>query len=70
MIRRVFAFAAASCLAAASIVSAQPAPAQGLPPLVDRELYFGDPEIAGAQLSPDGRFIAFLKPSRARATSG
>ena len=62
MIRRVFAFAAASCLAAASIVSAQPAPAQGLPPLVDRELYFGDPEIAGAQLSPDGRFIAFLKP--------
>jgi dipeptidyl aminopeptidase/acylaminoacyl peptidase len=33
-----------------------------LPPLIDREQFFGDPEIAGAQISPDGRFIAFLKP--------
>ncbi len=33
-----------------------------LPPLIDRELFFGDPEIAGAQLSPDGQYIAFLKP--------
>ncbi|HTC35057.1 MAG TPA: alpha/beta fold hydrolase [Bryobacteraceae bacterium] len=34
----------------------------GLPPIIDRELLFGDPEISSAQLSPDGRFIAFLKP--------
>lgn len=34
----------------------------GLPPIIDRELLFGDPEIAGAQLSPDGKYIAFLKP--------
>ena len=34
----------------------------GLPPLIDRDIIFGNPEIAGAQLSPDGRFIAFLKP--------
>lgn len=40
---------------------AAPAWAQ-LPPLIDRELFFGDPEIAGAQLSPDGAFIAFIKP--------
>jgi dipeptidyl aminopeptidase/acylaminoacyl peptidase len=33
-----------------------------LPPLLDREVFFGDPEIAGAELSPDGRFIAFRKP--------
>jgi dipeptidyl aminopeptidase/acylaminoacyl peptidase len=33
-----------------------------LPPLVDRNLFFGNPEIAGAQLSPDGKWIAFLKP--------
>ncbi|HEX7185985.1 MAG TPA: S9 family peptidase [Thermoanaerobaculia bacterium] len=33
-----------------------------LPPLIDRELFFGDPEIARAQLSPDGKFIAFIKP--------
>lgn len=32
------------------------------PPLLDRELFFGNPEIAAAQLSPDGRQMAFLKP--------
>jgi dipeptidyl aminopeptidase/acylaminoacyl peptidase len=32
------------------------------PPLIDRELFFGDPEISGAQISPDGAFIAFIKP--------
>ncbi|NEP60326.1 MAG: alpha/beta fold hydrolase [Symploca sp. SIO2G7] len=31
-------------------------------PLLQRELFFGDPDIAGAQLSPDGQFIAFQKP--------
>src|SRR5689334_1998013 len=41
-------------------VSAQPA--GGLPPIIDRELFFGDPEIVGAQISPDGKFIAFIKP--------
>lgn len=34
----------------------------GLPPLIDRELFFGNPEIVGAQLSPDGQFLAFIKP--------
>ena len=34
----------------------------GLPPLIDRELLFGNPEISGAQISPDGKYIAFLKP--------
>lgn len=37
-------------------------PVVGLPPLLDRELFFGDPEISAAQISPDGRFVAFLKP--------
>ncbi len=32
------------------------------PPLIDRELFFGDPEISGSQISPDGRFVTFLKP--------
>ncbi len=36
--------------------------AQGLPPLIDRQLLFGDPEIIGAELSPDGRYLAFIKP--------
>jgi dipeptidyl aminopeptidase/acylaminoacyl peptidase len=33
-----------------------------LPPLIDREIFFGDPEISGAQISPDGKYISFLKP--------
>src|SRR6266849_9222423 len=33
-----------------------------LPPIIDRELFFGNPEISGAQISPDCRYIAFLKP--------
>ncbi len=33
-----------------------------LPPLIDRELFFGDPEISGGQLSPDGAYLTFLKP--------
>lgn len=33
-----------------------------MPPLLDRELFFGDPEISGAQLSPDGHWMSFIKP--------
>jgi len=32
------------------------------PPIIDREIFFGDPEIAGAQLSPDGKYLSFVKP--------
>ena len=35
-----------------------------LPPMIDRDVFFGDPEISGAQLSPDGRWISFSKPWR------
>ena len=34
----------------------------GLPPLIDRELIFGNPEISGEQLSPNGKYLAFQKP--------
>ncbi|MBK9271517.1 MAG: prolyl oligopeptidase family serine peptidase [Saprospiraceae bacterium] len=34
----------------------------GQPPLIDREIFFGDPEISGAQLSPNGKFMSFIKP--------
>lgn len=33
-----------------------------IPPLIDREIFFDDPEIAGGQLSPDGSYISFLRP--------
>src|ERR1700759_3930852 len=32
------------------------------PPLIDRQLFFGEVQIAGAQISPDGEWISFLKP--------
>ncbi len=47
---------------AAGWLAAAGAREPSLPPLLDRELIFGDPEIVGAQISPDGRFIAFIKP--------
>jgi len=31
-------------------------------PLLDRELFFGNPQISSGQLSPDGKFISFMKP--------
>ena len=63
---RLFARAFALLLFVGLLFVAQAAPAAaqqtGLPPLIDRQLFFGDPEIAGAQLSPDGKFISFIKP--------
>lgn len=37
-------------------------PAQNATPLIDRELLFGPPQIAGGQLSPNGQWMSFLKP--------
>lgn len=68
--------ALASALVIPALAGAQPpatAPARpataskatatsGLPPVLDRELFFGNPEIGGAQLSPDGKWTAFQKP--------
>jgi|SRR5579871_3768072 len=47
---------------ACAVVAQQKSNAAGLPPLIDRELLFGNPEITGSQLSPDGKYLAFLKP--------
>ncbi len=32
------------------------------PAIIDREILFGNPEYAGAQISPDGKFVSFIKP--------
>ena len=59
MIRPVrMALLAGLCLGAGALAGAADAP----PPVLDRELFFGNPEIAAADLSPDGQYIAFLKP--------
>ena len=52
----LLAFATLAVMTFAPLVHAQ------APPIIDRELFFGDPEIAGAQISPDGAYIAFIKP--------
>ena len=50
---------------AAAQDAAPPADAAGVSvPLLDRDLFFGDPEVSGARLSPDGRFLAFMRPYR------
>lgn len=52
-----------ACMALSLVAATHPIMAQaGASPLIDRELFFGDPEIAGARISPDGQFIAFVKP--------
>src|SRR5258708_7823170 len=50
--------AVAAMLGAAAPIAA---PAEQ-PPIIDRNVFFGEIAIAGAQISPDGRFISFLKP--------
>ena len=42
-------------LFSAAVIAQQPA-------VIDRELFFGNPEYAGAQISPDGKYISFIKP--------
>ncbi len=31
-------------------------------PIIDREIFFGNPTIMGGQISPDGAYISFIKP--------
>jgi dipeptidyl aminopeptidase/acylaminoacyl peptidase len=33
-----------------------------LPDLIDREVFFDDPEISSARLSPDGQYVSFIRP--------
>jgi len=37
------------------------------PPIIDRQLFFGEVQIAGAQISPDGQYLSFLKPYKGAA---
>ncbi len=53
--KRILKITLPMCLLTASVLAQQP-------PVLDREIFFGDPEIAGAQISPDGQYIAFIKP--------
>jgi dipeptidyl aminopeptidase/acylaminoacyl peptidase len=61
-IRLLSAFVLVTCSAGTALAQAPARPSAGLPPIIDRELFFGNPEITGAQISPDGKLIAFIKP--------
>ena len=64
--RRGFLFLALVCLAASSAAAQQLKYLDKLPPLIDREIFFGDPEIASGQISPDGQYISFRKQYRGK----
>ena len=57
-LKNVLSHCALFIVVAAGLAAAQ----SGQPPLIDRQLFFGNPEISSATLSPDGRYIAFRKP--------
>ena len=54
--------AAASPLAAIAWTTHADTAHADQPPLIDRNLFYGEVTIAGAQISPDGRYLSFLKP--------
>lgn len=59
---RSFLSIAVFCMALAILVApALPVAAQQ-PALIDRAIFLDNPEYTGAQISPDGKFISFIKP--------
>jgi dipeptidyl aminopeptidase/acylaminoacyl peptidase len=63
--KKIFQFLFCLALAATSLgaqTNGKKAAAVELPPLIDRELIFGNPEIVNPELSPDGKYLAFQKP--------
>ena len=66
MLKRGLSWGAAllvSCLGSAWNTGAAVRSAE-LPPLIPREVLFGNPQIASVNLSPDGRWISYLAPDR------
>jgi dipeptidyl aminopeptidase/acylaminoacyl peptidase len=51
-----FALVTAALITLTSVASAE------LPPLIPRDVLFGNPDKAGPQISPDGKHIAYLAP--------
>jgi dipeptidyl aminopeptidase/acylaminoacyl peptidase len=47
---------------AMSVMPAMPSARADLPPLIPRDVLFGNPDKAAPQISPDGKMIAYLAP--------
>ena len=66
-----FSWVIVSAVVAVANLAGTPAPAAAqegslpylsqLPPLLDRDIFFGNPQISGGQISPDGAHVSFLK---------
>lgn len=57
--------AVGGCSTASSVDApvASPVPAEDrMPPIIPLTHFFDNPEVAGAQISPDGQWLSFLKP--------
>jgi dipeptidyl aminopeptidase/acylaminoacyl peptidase len=44
-----------------TVVAVPPVVRAEQPPIIDRNSFFGDPDISGEQISPNGQFISFLR---------
>jgi dipeptidyl aminopeptidase/acylaminoacyl peptidase len=51
-----------ACTVLAAAAASPTCASAAAPPLIDRNLFYGEVTIAGAQISPDGRYLSFLKP--------
>ena len=51
---------AISCLLSVQVAAQKKSNSNEIP-LIDRSIFFDNPEISGGQLSPDGKFISFMK---------
>ena len=60
--KRLLYIVTAVVLLAVSLSAAELPYLDKLPPVIERDKFFGDPEISGAQLSPNGEFMSFRKP--------
>lgn len=52
----------ATLLAAITMLTTAVAASAELPPLIPRDVLFGNPDKAGPQISPDGKHLAYLAP--------
>ena len=63
MFARLFGLILMSIFLAACAYSGESGNGRGEPPpLIDREIFFGDPQISGGQISPDGEWVSFIQP--------
>ncbi len=53
-------------VAAGDVADASASYEGDLPPLIDRQTFFGDPTYSGAQISPNGEYVSFRKEYQGR----